>query len=194
MDRRLLILMSAGMLIAGLTAWRHFRPERVLPTEDTSPTAATTTLAVPPSFQLPDQRGYFVNFDRYRTRQGVVVVFFSADKPAHEDPVLTWLREHYSTVKQANYEVLGISTQTGATIRNDAENSGIDWPFPILHDIHLRLPEPAPVHHLWSRVDSTTNTLLTGTFLIDQSGLTPHQDHIPLPLRNPILDLERQFP
>lgn len=156
MDRRLLLLLASVPIIAGLTAWRLTRPPRIATgsSNQQSIVDRDAPLAVPPSFELPDQYGNFVKFERYRTRQGVVVVFFRGDASPQIDEALVWLRDHYDAVTHAGYEVLGISTQTGATIRNDALTHGKEWPFPILHDIHLRDPEPAPVHHLWQMLEA----------------------------------------
>ncbi|MEZ6057265.1 MAG: redoxin domain-containing protein [Planctomycetaceae bacterium] len=193
MDRRLLMLLIAGAVIASLTLWRVTRPPRPAPQMGEAPTVQSGEIAIPPSFELPDQQGNLVKFERYRSRQGVVVVFFRADLPASADPSLDWLRKHYDSVKKAGYEVIGISTQTGATIRNSADKEGQDWPFPMLNDIHLRSPEPAPVHHLWQMIDATTGELKQGTILVDQSGHTSYLNGSPRPLDQPLVELKQLF-
>ncbi|MCA9053394.1 MAG: redoxin domain-containing protein [Planctomycetaceae bacterium] len=180
------VLPIASVLIAGLCAWRMSRPPR--PTPQVSP---STPRALPPrGWELPDHEFRLVKFDRFLGRHPVVVRFFDGSQPAEEDELLVWLRDNDDELNDAGWQTIAISTARPAEVRASEERTGKLWPFPVLTDMHLRDPAPAPVHHLWSRVNRETGELLPAVFLVDRMGYVDYENGRPKPIEHPLPTLE----
>jgi len=180
-DRRLLWLMGAALVIAGLCLWRYYRTDgpRLF-------VMADVKIGEAPPFELPDQNTHLVKIERYRSRQSVIVVFFDGTAPPQDNRTLVWLRDNSPELKSVGYEVLGISAANPAVIRESEQSMGQPWPFPILSDMNPRSPELLPAHKSWGRFDVQTQTPLTGTFIVNQAGYTPFDNGHPQPLADPL--------
>ena len=184
MQRRIIFLPIAAVIITGLCAWRMTRPPRETQAEEANP------LAYPPALELHDQQGRLVKL-RGRLGRSPLIVFFLGDTTPSESESLLWLRENHEAVESAGYEVLAVSTARPAEIRSEEERTGKTWPFPILTDIHLRSPQPAPAHHDWGRIDSKTGAALPGLFLIDRKGYIEYENGFPKSAQQPLGELRR---
>lgn len=188
MRPRVWILPLSAVLIAGLCTYRATRPDRPVPTIVKS----NSLRALPPrGWELPDHEFRLVKFDRYLGRQPLIVLFCDGSHALDADPLLIWLRDHAAAVYAAGWRIIAITTANPAAVRRAAEQSRLDWPFPVLTDMHLRDPAPAPVHHLWSRVDRATGALLPALFLVDRLGYIEYVDGRPRPEPDPVESLER---
>ncbi len=154
----------------------------------------TSTLhGYPPTFELPDQHFNLVKLERYLGRQPLIVCFFDGTGPLEEDRWLAWLRDHYDAIESAGYEVIGVSTAKPAEVRRAASQTGKPWPFPILTDMNLRSPEPAPAHHAWGLVDPQSGALRSGLFLIDRKGYVEYSGNVPVAVDHPEQVLKKRF-
>lgn len=186
MRSRFLFLPIAAVAIAGLCAYRLTRPVRPVAAVATGPRRALP----PRGWELPDHNFRLVKFDRFLGRHPVVVLFFDGLQPPESDSLLVWLRDHADAVYDAGWRIIAISTANPAEHRQSAERTGIDWPFPVLTDMHLRDPAPSPVHHLWSRVDRETGQTQPALFLVDRLGYIPYVDGRPFPEQEPLPRLQ----
>ncbi len=180
--RRILILPIAAAVIAGLTVYRLQR-------EPSLPGGAVQTAPTPrrlaPRFELFDQQGQLVKFERYLGRTRLIVVFFDAEQGADADPHLVALRNGMDGVERAGVQVIGISTATRYANRQAEERAGEPFPFPLLTDIDPQQPIPAPVHQQFGRYDVESQTTQTGVFLIDRAGMVAFAGNLPQPVEQP---------
>ena len=185
--RRVWILPIAGIVIAALCIYRVTRPNRPVPVIENSPETALP----PRGWELPDHQFRLVKFDRFLGRHPVVVYFFDGTTAVEDDELLVWLRDHAEELYDAGWRVIAISTARPAEVRASADRTGRPWPFPVLTDVHIRDPAPAPVHHLWSRVDRATGRPLPALFLVDRMGYVTYDKGRPKPAEEPLKHLEK---
>ena len=182
MSRRVLVLPIAAAVIAGLTAYRLQRdPAQSGSTSQAAP--AQRQLA--PRFELFDQQGQLVKFERYLGRTRLLVVFFDGERGADADPYLTTLRDNIRKVERAGVQVVGISTATRYANRQADDRGGEPFPFPLLTDIDPRQPIPAPVHQQFGLYDIESAATRTGVFLIDRAGMVAWEGDAPQPVAEP---------
>jgi alkyl hydroperoxide reductase subunit AhpC len=118
-----------------------------------------------------------------------VLVFFD-EKTGLSDPVLVWLRQHAEALRSENVEVFAISPDLPQRHRKMLEESlenNEAVPFQMLSDLDGK------VHRQYGRYDAQTQRLLPGVFLIDRAGNMPWDRQHPLPLEDPLDELERKF-
>jgi peroxiredoxin len=160
MDKRILFLLPAAALIAGLCIFKATRNPRPQVT-----TGSTPLVEPAPLFELYDQSypSHLVRLEAFMGRQRVFVVFFDGPAGAHQSSALKRLRADYTRLRKADVYVLAISTALPQENRKIIAQHG-DFPFPLLSDPDLR------VHRLWGRIDATTGKPLAGVFLVDRKG------------------------
>lgn len=181
MNRRVLILPVAAVVITAMTVWRYNRGDS-RPATDSAP-VIERRLARP--FELYDQHSRLVKFERYLGRTPLLVVFFDGERGVNADPFLPRLRDGIEQVEVAGVQVIGISTATPFANREAEKLSGRDYPFPLLTDVDAVLGAPLPVHHLWGLVDEIGTTSRTGVFFIDRAGHVTWESGRPKPAESP---------
>lgn len=176
MDKRLLVLAAAAVVIAGLCAFRTTRTDR--------PTASASERAIvepAPPFELYDQSApsRLVRLIGYLGRNRVVVVFFDGRAGAHHSAVLRWLRDNSHRLRDAGIYVMAISAALPQENRKDAAQHG-EFPFPLVSDPDFH------VHRAWGRFDAATNGTREGVFLVDRKGNVAwsRDSDLPQPLDN----------
>lgn len=184
-SNRILILAAAGLIIAGLTAWRMANPRH----NDGTMFAAETRRPAPP-FQLYEQgtadaKPRLVNLDAYLHRHRIVIAFYDGQKGPEADPILRQLREFQPALKRENIIVFGVSTALPQENRN---NSSQPFPFRLLSDVTATKKDS--VHRIWGRFVAPESTgeppgTKPGVFIIDRAGLVAWEGDAPKPDDSP---------
>ncbi len=121
-----------------------------------------------PEFLGLDQDGKEVKLSDFRGKK-LVVYFYPKDNTSGCTAEACNLRDHYSALKQAGYEVIGVSKDGAASHRKFIEKQSL--PFSLIADTETTLNQEAGVwaeKKLYGR--SYMGTLRT-TFLIDENGI-----------------------
>lgn len=121
-----------------------------------------------PEFLGLDQDGKEVKLSDFRGKK-LVVYFYPKDNTSGCTAEACNLRDHYSALKQAGYEVIGVSKDGAASHRKFIEKQSL--PFSLIADTETTLNQKAGVwaeKKLYGR--SYMGTLRT-TFLIDENGI-----------------------
>jgi peroxiredoxin len=171
MRGRLGLVILAGIVIAGVCAWRIAanRPQ------DYATQLAEARLPQPaPPFEGLDAHNQMFRLDRYLHRHRVLVVFYSAEETAAGDPRLTAVRERFDALTRNDVKVVGVSTALPQENRAAMERSG-ECPFPLISDVNLA------IHRSWARLDRATEQPLPGVFLIDRKGAVDSLGGVPQP-------------
>jgi len=160
MDKRILVLVLAGITVGGLCA---FKATRKYPPPSS---VAPRSLAEPaPPFELYDQNkpSKLVRLIGYLGRRRVIVVFFDGTSGAHTSEVLQHLRDESSRLRKADVQVMAISTALPQENRKEIATCG-EFPFPLLSDPDFH------VHRVWGRFDEAKHRARPGVFLVDRKG------------------------
>jgi peroxiredoxin len=174
MRLRLGVVLAVGVGLAGLCAWR-MAVNRPL---DYAAQLAEAKLPQPAAaFEGLDAHNQMFRLDRYLHRHRVLVVFYSAELTAAEDPALTAVREQFDALDRQDVKVVGVSTALPQENRAAMQPLG-EFPFPLISDVNLA------IHRAWGRLDSTTQQPLPGVFLIDRKGTVPGLAGTPQPAEN----------
>ncbi|MDZ4685459.1 MAG: redoxin domain-containing protein [Planctomycetaceae bacterium] len=172
MDRRWGVVVAAGMLIAGVCAWR-------LATNVPQDYAAQLAEAKLPrpaaAFEGLDAHNQMFRLDRYLHRHRILLVFFSAELTAAGDPHLTAVRERFDALSRHDVKVVGVSTALPQENRAAMEPLG-EFPFPLISDVNLG------IHRVWGRLDGVTERPIPGVFLIDRKGTVSSLGQSPQPV------------
>jgi peroxiredoxin len=160
MDRRVLLLLISGGVIAGLCAFkatRHFAPQTGI--------SSRPIVEPAPEFELYDQSSpsRIVRLEGYLGRERVIVVFFDGHLGAHASTVLDYLRENWTRLRKAEIAVMAVSAALPQENRKEIRRFA-EYPFPLLSDPDFR------VHRAWGRWDPATGKPLSGVFCIDRKG------------------------
>lgn len=168
--RRLILLLTAGLLILGLVL---FREHQLAEWKVSAPPVTAAPRELAPRFMVADQHRHVVKFERFLGRQRVVLLFFDAQQGAHQDPRLLALAEHADQLKRSGIEIVAISDATPYANLEAGKKRGSDFPFPLLTDIDLRIPATSPVHRLYGLYDERKEVSLNGMFLVARDGTVP---------------------
>lgn len=179
---RVLVLPLAAAIIAGLVVWRMAVDGRQTGSGASTP---TMVMAQNHGFMLTDQHRHLTKLQGYLGRTKLILVFFDGNTPAHSDPVVARLRDEYEKLKSAGVQPIAISTASPFAVQKSEELSGKKFPFPILMDVDPNGLIPTPAHLAWGLLDSRTETLKTGTFLIDRMGRVSAKGFVPRPVKDP---------
>lgn len=187
--RRLLLLLTAGLVIFGLVLFRerqlaHWRAT-ALPAQ-----AAPRQLA--PRFEVADHHRHLVKFERFLGRQRVALLFFDARLGADQDPHVLALLRHFDAIRRAGIEVVAISDATPYANLEAEKKLGQTFPFPLLTDIDLKIPASSPVHRMYGLFDVKRERSLNGLFLVARDGTVPiGPDGKPLPVKDVTSAIDR---
>lgn len=173
-DRRLYVVLFIGVGIIGLCGWRLStnRPQSL--TEQMQHARVERPAE---NFEGVDIHNEMFRLERYLGRHRVLVVFFSRDVSAANDPTLLAIREAFPKLTKNDVKVVGVSWALPQENRRAIETAG-DFPFPLISDPDFS------IHRRWARFDPQTGQPLTGVFLIDRKGTVPTLGAIPQPAGN----------
>lgn len=184
MDKRLLVVVFAGVLIAGACAWRVTRVDPPQPKaedlifEQPAPT-------IPPLF---NQESRMVRFESYLSRHDIFVVFYDGTDGVDKSEMMMFLKNRKAALDRKGAKVFGISgalpqQNIGTTQVNDEEGERINkretFPFPLLTDLGFA------VHQNWGRYVLEDNQPLPGVFFVNRAGNVDFQNNKPKPIENP---------
>ncbi len=186
MKLRVLVLPISAVVIAALCAYKLSRSDE--PTDFDRP---IKIIQRAPLFELSDQRKppQSIRLEPFLGRHEIVLVFFD-EKTGLSDPVLVWLRQHAALLRSEDVEVFAISPDLPQRHRKMLEETLEDdepVPFQMLSDLDGK------VHRQYGRYDAQTQKLLPGVFLIDRAGNLPWNRQHPLPMDDPLIELEEKF-
>lgn len=179
MKSRVLVLPLSALVITALVVWRYQREPDIAASDSEG---AARQLA--PRFELYDQQSKLVKFERYLGRTELLVVFFDDDLPLTENQILMRLREQSEAIEESGLQIVAISQATPHAVREAEKQLGAEFPFPVLTDIDLRTPIPAPVHRQWGLVGEHTSDPRPGGFHVDRRGMVAHTGPFPRPLED----------
>ena len=157
-----------------MIVWRYQR-------ESHSPadSALDETRQLAPRFELYDQHSQLVKFERYLGRTELLVVFFDDAQPKDEQSLISRLKNDHAAVEAAGLQVVAVSLATPHAIREAERRVGSPFPFPVLTDIDMHSPVPAPVHRLWGLADDNSPDVRSGTFYVDRRGMVASERRHP---------------
>jgi len=184
MDKRLWIVIFAGVVIAGACAWKMTREYPPQPrAEDLILKRAAPV--IPP---LLNQESKMVRFSSYLSRHDIFVVFYDGTDGVDKSEMMMFLKDRKDALDWKGAKVFGISgalpqQNIGTTQVTDGEGHRVNqrekFPFPLLTDLGYA------VHHNWGRYDEKQKQPLPGVFFVDRAGNVDFQDGKPKPIDNP---------
>ncbi|HEX5405943.1 MAG TPA: peroxiredoxin [Pseudonocardiaceae bacterium] len=125
---------------------------------------STTVGELAPDFELRDQTGATVKLSDFRGEKNVVLIFFTAAFTGICDGELCTIRDEFADLDSGDAQVLAVSTDTGPTLREWADQKG--YKFRLLSDFW---PHGA-VADSYGVFDPQRGLSLRGTFVIDKAG------------------------
>ena len=186
-DRRVFILIVAGVVIAVISTWRVMtnRPQ------DYAAQVAAAVVMRPVSvfkgdFEALDCDNRLVRIGGFLGRHRVIVLFFDGEAGADKDTELLQLRERFGELKAHDVKVIAVSTALPQENRAamTADRAG-PFPFPLVSDFDPTSPDGAlRIHRRWGRIDPKTGKPLTGSFAIDRKGQVLFAGDSPKPMEN----------
>lgn len=189
-DKRLIPIFLAAVVIAGLSYWKMTREHPPQPKAEELVFQRPAPL-IP---LLPDQNSEVLKFERYLGRHDIFVVFFDGKNGIEKSKSMRLFRDRHDELSGQGIIVVGISDalpqeslgseevvdESGQTVRRKKS-----WPFPLLTDFGLL------VHRNWGRYDERSDQALEGVFYLDRAGRVDFQNNRPLPLSDPALFLNQ---
>jgi peroxiredoxin len=186
MNRRVLVLPIAAVAIGALCAYKLSRSD-----EKADPNRPFRIIRQAPLFVLYDQREtpQLTWLKSFLGRHEIVLVFFN-EKVGMSDPVLVWLRQHAAKLRRENVKVFAISRglpQDHRKMLKEGLAEDEPVPFQMLSDLDGK------VHQQYGLVKPEAQRPEAGVFLIDRAGNMLWNQKHPLPLDDPIRELEQKF-
>jgi peroxiredoxin len=186
-DRRVLIPIVAGVVIAAVCVWRV---KTMKPRDFAAQVAAAVIMRPVSSFQggfeALDSDNRLVRLGGFLGRHRVIVLFFDGEVGADNDTELLRLRERFEELKAHDVKVIAVSTALPQENRAAmaAERAG-PFPFPLVSDFDSTSPDGAlRIHRRWGRIDAQTGKPLPGAFAIDRRGQVQFAGDSPKPMEN----------
>jgi len=118
-----------------------------------------------PNFQLPSVGGKVIGLGHFLGRSNVVLFFYPKDQSAGCTREACGFRDAYSSFKQLDAEILGISPDNVESHQEFSEKQRL--PFPLLSD-------PEGIVRKAYGVRSILGILSRCTFVIDKTGIIRH--------------------
>ncbi|MBD3674880.1 MAG: redoxin domain-containing protein [Planctomycetaceae bacterium] len=184
MDKRLYVILFAGVLIAGVCVWKVTRTYPPQP-------RAEDLIFKQPAPQIPplyNQESKMVRFDAYLSRHDIFVVFYDGTDGVQNSDIMQFLKQREEQLDRQGAKVFGISGAlpqqnigTTEVIEQDGKriNKRNTFPFPLLTDLGFA------VHQNWGRYDPDSNQPLPGLFFVDRAGNVDFKNRKPLPIEHP---------
>ncbi len=170
MDRRLTIVLIAGVLIAGVCA---YRVQTNQPLDYDAQVAAATTSLPAPLFEGVDEQNQMYRLASYFGRHRIVVVFFDGAAGADRSLELLSLRDHSADLRRLDVKAVAISRAIPQHNRDALIRTG-ELPCPLISDID------DSIHRRWGRM-AIDGRPLPGLFLIDRKGTVAFHAGAPRP-------------
>ena len=186
-DRRVLIPIVAGIVIAAVSSWRVMTNKP----QDYAAQVAAAVIMRPVSafkgdFEALDCDNRLVRLGGFLGRHRVIVLFFDGEAGADKDTELLRLRERFAELKAHDVKVIAVSTALPQENRAamTADRAG-PFPFPLVSDFDPTSPDGTlRIHRRWGRIDPKTGKPLTGAFAIDRKGQVLFAGDSPKPMEN----------
>lgn len=121
-----------------------------------------------PDFTSTDQNGEIIRLSDYRGRR-VALYFYPKDDTPGCTAQACSLRDSYSDLQAAGYEVLGVSTDSEASHQKFAKKH--DLPFRLVADTDKQIVEAYGVWQEKSNYGRTYMSTVRTTFVIDEQGI-----------------------
>ncbi len=121
-----------------------------------------------PDFSSIDQNGDTVRLSDYRGRR-VALYFYPKDNTPGCTAQACSLRDRYSDLQAAGYEVLGVSTDSQASHRKFADK--YELPFRLVADTDKQIVNAYGVWQEKSNYGRTYMGIVRTTFVIDEQGI-----------------------
>jgi len=186
-DRRVLIPIVAGIVIAVLCTWRVMTNQ---PQDYVAQVAAAVILRPVSSFrgdfEALDCDNRLVRLGGFLGRHRVIVLFFDGEAGADKDSELLRLRERFAELKAHDVKVIAVSSALPQENRAamTTERAG-PFPFSLVSDFDPTSPDGAlRIHRRWGRIDAQTGKPLPGVFAIDRKGQVLFAGDSPKPMEN----------
>jgi len=187
-DRRILIPIVAGVVIATASTWRVMTntPQDFAAQVKLEAAKVVTRSVAALDFEGLDSDNRLVRLKPFLGRHRVIVLFFDGEVGADKDVELLRLRERFDELKSNDVKVIAVSTalpqQNRAAMA--AERAG-PFPFPLVSDFDPASTDGAlRIHRRWGRLDSSTGNPLPGVFAIDRKGQVTFAGDSPKPMDN----------
>ena len=184
MDKRLLIVIFAGLAIVSACAWKLTRDYPPQPrAEDLIFTQPAPI--IPP---LYNQESKMVRFSSYLSRHDIFVVFYDGTNGVDKSEMMIFLKDRKDALDHKGTKVFGISgalpqQNIGTTQVTDEQGHRVNqrekFPFPLLTDLGFA------VHQNWGRYNEQEQQPLPGVFFVDRAGNVEFQNKKPKPIDNP---------
>jgi peroxiredoxin len=184
MDKRLWIVIFAGVVIAGTCAWKVTRDYPPQP-------RAEDLIFERPAPIIPElfnQQSKMVRFNSYLSRHDIFVVFYDGTNGVETSEMMMFLKDRKDALDRKGAKVFGISgalpqQNIGTTQVTDDEGHRVNkretFPFPLLTDLGFA------VHQNWGRYDPEENRPLPGVFFVNRAGNVDFQNNKPKPIDDP---------
>ena len=170
MDRRLLLVLAAGLVIAGVCI---YRVQTNKPLDYAAQVQAATSYVPAPPFEGVDENNEMFRLSSYLGRHRIIVVFYDGAAGADRSRELADLRDRADELKQQDVKVVAVSTAIPQENRRALSTLG-SLPIPLISDVDFS------IHRRWGRM-SAGEKPLTGLFLIDRKGTVAFQAGTPRP-------------
>ena len=192
-DRRVLIPLVAGVVIAVLCAWRVMtnKPQDYAAQVRLEATKVVTRSAADLDFEGLDSDNRMVRLAAFLGRHRILVLFFDGDLGADKDAELL-RRERFVELKAHDVKVIAVSTALPQQNRAAMlpERAG-EFPFPLVSDFNPVSPEEAQkIHRRWGRWDDSTGKAKPGVFVIDRKLQIEFMGGAPKPVASVDLAVE----
>ncbi len=193
-DRRVLIPLVAGVVIAVLCAWRVMtnKPQDYAAQVRLEATKVVTRSAADLDFEGLDSDNRMVRLAAFLGRHRILVLFFDGELGADKDAELLRLRERFVELKAHDVKVIAVSTALPQQNRAAMlpERAG-EFPFPLVSDFNPVSPEEAQkIHRRWGRWDDSTGKAKPGVFVIDRKLQIEFMGGAPKPVASVDLAVE----
>jgi len=168
-----------ALLLTGVVYYAETRP----PAPRVSLAAARGPAGRAPDLQGLNSRNDFFRLQRYLGRTALLVVFFDRATGAQANSTLQFLRDHEAQVRQAGWQIIGVSSAL------PQENRAAGYPdsFEFVTDV-----EPIyEAHRRWGCFDEQTERPVPAVFHIDRAGNVAKKNDLPVPLPAPRDDMAR---
>ena len=187
-DRRVLIPIVAGVIIAVVSTWRvmtnkpqDYAAQVKLESEKVIARSVTAF-----DFEGLDSDNRLVRLKPFLGRHRVIVLFFDGEVGADKDTELLRLRERFDELKAHDVKVVAVSTALPQENRAamTADRAG-PFPFPLVSDFDpTSLDGALRIHGRWGRIDAKTGKAIPGAFAIDRKGQVLFAGDSPKPMEN----------
>jgi len=172
-DRRFVLVLLAGALIAGVCI---YRVQTNRPLDYATQVAAASLATLAPVFEGVDERNQMFRLQTYVGRHRIIVVFYDGELGADQDETLIELTRRADEVDSKDIKVVGVSRVIPQINRPALERLG-KLLGPLISDIDGK------IHDRWGRSRPDGGTL-PGLFLIDRKGFVTYADGKPRPVAN----------